>query len=152
MYPGAVLDYALSPARRGSAGPGAVAGSAGDAVCGDRVRIELRVERGTVVAARHRSHACPHATAAAAACCELAEGGPLLAAARVGTAEVCALLGVAGGRGRACVALAVDALHDAIGRAAGAAALAQQPGRVAVAMSGGVDSAVALLKAIEAGC
>jgi tRNA-specific 2-thiouridylase len=44
--------------------------------------------------------------------------------------------------------LALDALHDAIGPAVRARADA---GRVVVAMSGGVDSAVALLKAREAG-
>jgi tRNA-specific 2-thiouridylase len=44
--------------------------------------------------------------------------------------------------------LAVDALHDALGPAARAPA---SPRRVAVAMSGGVDSAVALLAARDAG-
>jgi tRNA-specific 2-thiouridylase len=44
--------------------------------------------------------------------------------------------------------LATDALHDALGPALAAPA---SPGRVAVAMSGGVDSAVALLRAREAG-
>ena len=44
--------------------------------------------------------------------------------------------------------LAVDALHHALG---GAVAAAPAPGRVAVAMSGGVDSAVALLRARAAG-
>jgi tRNA-uridine 2-sulfurtransferase len=44
--------------------------------------------------------------------------------------------------------LATDALHDALGPALTAPA---SPGRVAVAMSGGVDSAVALLRAREAG-
>lgn len=44
--------------------------------------------------------------------------------------------------------LAGDALHDALGPAVRAAA---DPARVAVAMSGGVDSAVALLRAREAG-
>jgi tRNA-specific 2-thiouridylase len=44
--------------------------------------------------------------------------------------------------------LALDALHDALGPALSAR---PSPGRVAVAMSGGVDSAVALLEAREAG-
>jgi tRNA-specific 2-thiouridylase len=43
--------------------------------------------------------------------------------------------------------LATDALHDALGSALRAPA---DEGRVAVAMSGGVDSAVALLRALEA--
>ena len=44
--------------------------------------------------------------------------------------------------------LAVDALHNALG---GAVRAAPTPGRVAVAMSGGVDSAVALLRARAGG-
>jgi tRNA-uridine 2-sulfurtransferase len=44
--------------------------------------------------------------------------------------------------------LATDALHDALGPALRASA---DEARVAVAMSGGVDSAVALLRALEAG-
>ena len=44
--------------------------------------------------------------------------------------------------------LATDALHDALGPAVRAAS---DPARVAVAMSGGVDSAVALLRARDAG-
>jgi tRNA-specific 2-thiouridylase len=44
--------------------------------------------------------------------------------------------------------LAGDALHDALGPAAGAS---PEPARVAVAMSGGVDSAVALLRVRDAG-
>jgi tRNA-uridine 2-sulfurtransferase len=44
--------------------------------------------------------------------------------------------------------LAVDALHDALGVVVRAPA---SPGRVAVAMSGGVDSAVALVRARDAG-
>jgi tRNA-uridine 2-sulfurtransferase len=44
--------------------------------------------------------------------------------------------------------LAADALHDALGPAVRAE---PEPGRVAVAMSGGVDSAVALLRARDAG-
>jgi tRNA-specific 2-thiouridylase len=45
--------------------------------------------------------------------------------------------------------LAVDALHDALGPGVRAPL---RPGRVAVAMSGGVDSAVALLRVRDAGC
>jgi tRNA-specific 2-thiouridylase len=44
--------------------------------------------------------------------------------------------------------LALDALHDALGPVASAS---PDPARVAVAMSGGVDSAVALLRARDAG-
>ena len=47
--------------------------------------------------------------------------------------------------------LAVDALHSALAAAVEQVRLAPVPGRIVVAMTGGVDSAVALLKAVEAG-
>jgi tRNA-uridine 2-sulfurtransferase len=150
VYSDAVRTYALDASRAGSAGPAAACGEAGDPACGDAVRIELLLEHGRIARTRHRTFACPHATAAAALVCELVEGRDLLAAATVGAGELETALRP-GEHNRECVALAADALHAALSRA-----LEQQPldadgDRVAVAMSGGVDSAVALLKALEAG-
>jgi tRNA-uridine 2-sulfurtransferase len=150
VYPAAVIEHALSPRHAGSAGAGAVVGEAGGTVCGDAVRIGLRLAGCRIAAARHRSFACPHAAAAAELACRLAEGRDLLAAARVGEADLGAVLDPAEGN-RACVALAADALHAALAAAIAHVRLAPAPGRVAVAMSGGVDSAVALLRAVEAG-
>jgi tRNA-specific 2-thiouridylase len=150
MYSDAVTRHALDLAHAGSAGDGAVYGEAGDTGCGDELRIELVAEHGLVAVARHRSFACPHATAAAALACRLVEGRELLDAARVGTAALEAELRPAE-HNRECVALAADALHAAIARALAGGSLPAAEGRVAVAMSGGVDSAVALLKAVEAG-
>jgi tRNA-uridine 2-sulfurtransferase len=150
VYSDAVLRSALDGSRAGSAGPHAAWGEAGDRRCGDAVRIELAVAGGRVVRARHRTFACPHATAAVALACALAEGRELLAAATIGAGELEAALRP-NEHNRECVALAADALHAAIARALEAEPLASDEHRVAVAMSGGVDSAVALLKAIEAG-
>jgi tRNA-specific 2-thiouridylase len=150
MYSDAVVRFALDTTRGGSAGPEACAGEAGDEACGDRVHVELAVAGGRIVRARHRSRACPHATAGAALVCSLAEGRELLDAARIGASEIDAgLLPDAGGR--ECALLAVDALHTALAGALERWQLPPQEGRVAVAMSGGVDSAVALLKTVEAG-
>ena len=150
MYSDAVIRHALDASRAGALDPRGAVGRAGDVACGDTVEIELRVEGGTVTQARHRSLACPHGTAAAALLCELVEGRDLLDAARVGQSELDAELKPREGN-RACVAVAVDALHAAIAAALEDARLRPADGRIAVAMSGGVDSAVALLKAVEAG-
>jgi tRNA-specific 2-thiouridylase len=150
MYTAAVRDLALDASRAGSAGAGAVAGEAGDAGCGDAVRIELAIASGRIVRARHRTFACPHATAAAALACSLAEGRDLLDAARIGAGELESALRP-GPHNRDCVALAADALHAALARAIDTAQLEPSAQRVVVAMSGGVDSAVALIKALDAG-
>src|SRR6478752_7060140 len=149
MYHPSVIATALDLTRAGSAGPGAAWGEAGDPSCGDAVRIELVVADGVVVQARHRSFACPHATAAAALACRLAEGRDLLGAATIGAGELESELRP-DPHNRECVALAADALHAAIARALDRERMPERADRVAVAMSGGVDSAVTLLKTLEA--
>src|SRR3954452_9839132 len=150
MYHPSVIAALLDLTRAGSAGPRAPWGEAGDPSCGAAVRIELAVTDGLVVAARHRSFACPHATAAASVACRLSEGRDLLGAARIGAGQLESELR-ADPHNRECVALAADALHAAIARALDRERMPARADRVAVAMSGGVDSAVALLKTLEAG-
>jgi tRNA-specific 2-thiouridylase len=150
VYSAATVEHALSLRHAGSAGPGAVAGEAGNTACGDAIRIELAVAAGSITAARHRTFGCPHATAAAELACALAEGRSLLDAARIGRSDLDAVL-EPGEPNRDCVGLAADALHAALAAALDSASLPVAARRVAVAMSGGVDSAVALLKAVEAG-
>jgi tRNA-specific 2-thiouridylase len=145
----AVRRRALDTARAGRL-EDAVAGRAGGTPCGDSVEIDVALAGGRVAAARWRAVACPHATAAAALACELVEGAPFLDAARLGAGDLAARLDADPAR-HECVALGADALHAALGRLAAGAGLSPHAGRVAVAMSGGVDSAVALLKAVRAG-
>ncbi len=149
VYSAAAVELALSPRHAGAA-PGGIAGEAGNPACGDAIRIELAFAGTRIAAARHRTFACPHGTAAAELACRLAEGRDLLAAATIGCSELEAELAPPEGS-RACVAVAVDALHAALAAAVARAEVPAAEGRVAVAMSGGVDSAVALLKAVEAG-
>ncbi|GAC1489726.1 MAG: tRNA 2-thiouridine(34) synthase MnmA [Solirubrobacteraceae bacterium] len=87
---------------------------------------------------------CGTAIAAGSAAAALAEGRELLAAARLGAVEIAAALGGLSPAKQHAAELAADALHRALGAAARAdAALAPRAGRTLVAMSGGVDSAVA---------
>ena len=146
----AVIQHALSAQRAGSCDPPGWVGVAGSDACGDRMQIEVLVTDGRVAQARYRAHACVHATAAAALACELVEGRDVLDAARVGQSDLDSALDPDPGHAE-CVALAVDALHVALASALVGGSLAPAAGRAVVAMSGGVDSAVALLKAVEQG-
>ncbi|MDX6619140.1 MAG: tRNA-uridine 2-sulfurtransferase [Gaiellales bacterium] len=133
------------PAGEGFAG-------AGGSGCGDRVRITVALDdAGTITAARFGSTACAHATAAAAWACRRSQGQAYLDAARLSLAACSEELGLAGSA-RACAEVALDALHAALGDAAERTLrLPLAPRRVGVAMSGGVDSAVALLRERAAG-
>jgi tRNA-specific 2-thiouridylase len=121
--------------------------AAGGALCGDLVRIGVQVDGDRVADAGFEAAGCGAALAAASAAVELVRGADVLAAARVGTRAISAALGGLSPGKLHAAELAADALARALGRAVdadGAAAIA--PGRTLVAMSGGVDSAVAALR------
>jgi tRNA-uridine 2-sulfurtransferase len=139
--------YLTDASRRRSAPPGALTGAAGGAACGDVSRISLVLDRGVVVEAGFDSEGCGAVRAASAAAAELAEGATVIEAARIGTADLDRELGGLTAAGRHGPTLAADALHRALAAAAASAADLAPPAadRVLVAMSGGVDSAVAAL-------
>jgi tRNA-specific 2-thiouridylase len=139
-------EHLNHPVGRGHAVADGHAGGAGGSVCGDIVRIDVRVEGDRVADAGFEASGCGALTAAASACVELVRGAPLLEAARVGSGDVAAELGGLSAGKLHAADLAADALARALGAAAVAQAqLAPNPERVLVAMSGGVDSAVAAL-------
>jgi tRNA-uridine 2-sulfurtransferase len=146
--------HLTDPVGRGPSPFGAFVGSAGGAPCGDLIRIALRIEEGTVADATFDAEGCGAAQAAGSAGIELVHGRSVLDAARIGAAEIDAELGGLSPGKYHAADLAADALHRAISHAAAdeATAIADpEPSRVLVAMSGGVDSAVAALLEREAG-
>jgi tRNA-uridine 2-sulfurtransferase len=139
-------EHLSHPVGRGHAVVDGRAGSAGGSICGDVVRIDVRVEGERVVDAGFDASGCGALTAAASACVELVRGASLLDAARVGSATVAAELGGLSAGKLHAADLAADALARALGAAAvEQAEFAARADRVLVAMSGGVDSAVAAL-------
>jgi len=147
--------YLGDSARRRSAAASAHSGAAGGAPCGDLVRVSLELAGGRIEAASFDAEGCAASRAAAAAVAELADGESVLDAARVGRDEVAAALGGLTSQGLHAADLAADALHRALAAAAASGeALAAPPAageRTLVAMSGGVDSAVAALLERERG-
>jgi tRNA-specific 2-thiouridylase len=141
------------PRGRGHTPPEAFTGAAGGAACGDLVRISLALDSaspdGAIRDAGFDASGCGAAIAAGSATVALLRDTPLLAAARLGADEIAAELGGLHPAKRHAAELAADALHRALGAAARAHAALSAPRdgkpRALVAMSGGVDSAVAAL-------
>jgi tRNA-specific 2-thiouridylase len=138
-----------SPRGRGKVPGGGASGVAGTRACGDVIRFGLALDAtGTHVAdAGWEADACGATIAAASAAVELVLGEPLLDVARIGAREVAdAVGGLSPGKLHAAE-LVADALARALGTAAfeGASLAAPVDARTLVAMSGGVDSAVAAL-------
>ena len=112
------------------------------------MRCSLAVDGDRVSAAGFDADGCGAMLAAGSAAVELVEGAGLLDAARIGSPQIAAELGGLSAGKLHAADLAADALHRALGAAVrSTGALAADPARTLVAMSGGVDSAVAALLA-----
>ena len=148
------LEYYLADrSRRGPAPEGAVSGSAGGAPCGDLVRISVGLGDGHIDRVSFDAEGCSASGAAAAALAERVDGISLLDAALITPEDVAGDLCGLSPTHRHAAELAADALHRALSVAAGdGGALAPSGGeRVLIALSGGVDSAVAALLERERG-
>jgi tRNA-specific 2-thiouridylase len=145
-------EHLEHPVGRGHEPAGALAGAAGGAACGDLVTVRVAVQGDRVVDAGFDASGCGAAQAAGSAVVELVRGASVLDAARVGSAAIAAELGGLSVGKLHAADLASDALHQALGAAvARDGALAPDPARTLVAMSGGVDSTVAAVLLRERG-
>lgn len=144
------------PLGRGHSPDHACAGAAGGAACGDLIRVSVAIDaedpHGRIADAGFDASGCGATIAAGSAAVGLVRGAPLLAAARIGADRIAGELGGLSAAKRHAAELAADALHRALGGAARErAALAPVAQRTLVAMSGGVDSAVAALLVARGG-
>lgn len=139
-------DHLTHPRGRGRTPAGAFGGAAGGAPCGDLVRVSIATDGARVSAAGFEASGCGTMIAAGSAAVELVEGAGLLDAARIGAPQIAAALGGLSAGKLHAADLVSDAMHRALGAAVRAGgALPEDPERTLVAMSGGVDSAVAAL-------
>jgi tRNA-specific 2-thiouridylase len=137
-------EHLAAPNGRGVVLSGGHKGAAGGSVCGDLIRVSVVVDGDRVAGAAFEASGCGALTAAGSAVVTLVEGAALLDAARVGTRAIVEELGGLSPGKLHAADLAADALHRALGAAARGAAVPASE-RTLVAMSGGVDSAVAAL-------
>ncbi|HTX29783.1 MAG TPA: tRNA 2-thiouridine(34) synthase MnmA [Solirubrobacteraceae bacterium] len=121
--------------------------------CCDELEFGIELDGQEVRDAGFVARGCGATTAAGSAAVTLVRGRALLDAARVGAGDIAAELGGLSPAKWHAAEVAADALARALGAAARASAgLPRSPGgRTLVAMSGGVDSAVAALQSREQG-
>ena len=145
--------YLGDGSRRGPARDGSFTGAAGGAACGDLSRISVTVADERIASVSFDAEGCGATLAATAAVAEIVDGAPVLDAAKLDIDAVDAAVGGLTPAKWHAAQLSTDALHRALaGAAASSQRLAPASGnRVAVAMSGGVDSAVAALLERERG-
>jgi tRNA-specific 2-thiouridylase len=160
--------YLRDESRLGPPVDGAFTGAAGGAACGDLSRLSFLVEEGRINSVTFDAEGCGATRAATAAVAEMVDASPVLAAALIDIDTVDEAIGGLTPAKRHAAQLATDALHRALqGVASSSLNLIPESGgmatspergghsappkRLAVAMSGGVDSAVAALLAREEG-
>ncbi len=150
-----LVQHLERPLARGHTPAGAHTGAAGGAACGDLIRVSLTLDPhspdGRILDAGFDASGCGAAIAAGSAVVALLRGAPLLQAAMIAPETIAEELGGLIPAKRHAAELAADALHRALGGALRHAHLAPVSGRTLVAMSGGVDSAVAALLIAEVG-
>jgi len=151
-----LAEHLEHPLARGHTPDGAHTGAAGGAACGDLIRVSLAVDAsdpgGRIVEAGFDAEGCGAAIAAGSAAVALLRDTSVLQAALIGPKTIATELGGLSPAKRHAAELAADALHRALGAALRSEVqLAPARNRTLVAMSGGVDSAVAALLVARAG-
>jgi tRNA-specific 2-thiouridylase len=138
--------HLTSPQGRGHRPPNGHSATVGGYACGDEITMTVAVDGDRIADAGFVAHGCGASTAAASAAVSLVRGARITDAARVGAHDVAAELGGLSPGKLHAAELAADALARALGGAVSAHAHiprdASNPATL-VAMSGGVDSAVA---------
>ena len=164
-YPAKAMRHLGAPVGAGGLADPHATGQAGAEDCGDVAIIEIAVADGHVTDAGFRARGCGATTAAASAACERLIGASLDDAMRVSATALDADLGGLGPERRHGVDVVADAVTAALEEWFGAQmaratsvtvpdtarCLAPSQKRVAVAMSGGVDSAVSALLLADEG-
>jgi tRNA-specific 2-thiouridylase len=133
---------------------GACTVAAGGGSCCDTVEISITVARDRVLDAGFAAHGCGAATAAGSAAVTLVRDASVLDAARVGVREIADELGGLSPAKLHAAEVAADALARALGAAVREHGELERPAggqRSLVAMSGGVDSAVAAVRCARSG-
>jgi tRNA-specific 2-thiouridylase len=136
--------HLASPQGEGHHPPHAHTVTIGGGACCDEVTFSIAVAGDRVTDAGFTARGCGATTAAASAAVTLVRAAPVLDAARVGPAQISAEVGGLSPAKRHAADVAAEGLARALGAAVRAdARLEEDPARTLVAMSGGVDSAVA---------
>ncbi len=154
-YPHPAMRHLATPVGAGGLTHPDATGASGSVACGDAVEIELAITGGVVRDAGFRAFGCGAATASASAACEALRGRSVRDALCMGADDIDAALGGLGPERRHGPELVADAVARALERwhsdRLGAPGVPLAGDRVAVAMSGGVDSAVAAHLLVRAG-
>lgn len=115
MYSARLVDHAVHPRNQGSLPDANACGTARFDRCGDRMRLELRVEDGRVQEARCQAFGCGAAVAAGSAATELLKGRTVEEARALSAFELDDALGGVPAPKRHALLMVLQCLAEALG-------------------------------------
>jgi nitrogen fixation NifU-like protein len=115
IYGSRVLDHFQNPRNAGTLSSPDLVGEAGNPVCGDRMRLYLRLADGRVAEARFQTFGCSVAIAASSILTELVMGLTKDELARIRNTDIVTALGGLPEAKVNCSVLAEEALKSALG-------------------------------------
>lgn len=119
LYGGVVLEHFRRPRNQRTLATPSAVHEAYNPLCGDRVRVEVLVESGTITEVAFTANACAICTASASLMTERASGAPVHDALALTDADLIAALGADLPDTRVpCATLPMRALHAALAEAA----------------------------------
>jgi nitrogen fixation NifU-like protein len=113
-YSAILQDHLVSPRNVGELVDADAVAEMSNPVCGDRLRLSLRVRDGRIEAARFLAYGCPPTLACGSALTELIEGMNIDDAARLTREDVRRAVGGLPARKGHAAALVVETLHEAL--------------------------------------
>lgn len=107
-------DHIANPRNVGELADADATAEQSNPVCGDRLRLSLRVRAGHIESARFLAYGCPPTLACGSVLAEMLEGLSVEDAARLTRQEIARALGGLPARKSHAAALAVETLRDAL--------------------------------------
>ena len=114
-YSETLKDHLANPRNAGTLADADADAEQSNPVCGDRLRLALRLSGGRIEAARFLAYGCPPTLACGSALAEMLEGMTLAEAGRVTREDITRAVGGLPARKSHAAALAVETLHAALG-------------------------------------
>ena len=113
-YSDAFKDHLANPRNAGELSDANAVAEATNPVCGDRLRLSLRLRDDRIEAARFLAYGCPPTLVCGSALAEILEGMTVESASKLTRKEIVSAVGGLPTRKQHAAALAIETLHAAI--------------------------------------
>ncbi len=115
-YSGVFKDHLAKPRNVGELVDASAVAEESNPICGDRLRLSLRVNNGRIEAVRFLAYGCPPTLVCGSAMTEMVDGLSLEAAQAVTRQQIVDAIGGLSSQKRHAAALAIETLHTAIAK------------------------------------